>query len=88
MSSPIAFTDEQLDELFLLARPLSPGAREIFLEYLAVELAGRVAVGSGELHRIAVRIIRDRHLFEAPEGHTTERLPQSRAGISRWAKYR
>jgi hypothetical protein len=23
-------------------------------------------------------------LFEAPEGHLTERLPQSRAGVSRW----
>ena len=72
----LRLTDQQLDEIFLLARPLSPGCRDMFLQFLALELRGRVDIGSGELHRIAAQIIHDRHLFTAPEGHLTERMPR------------
>jgi hypothetical protein len=73
---PIHFSDGQLDEIFKLTRPLQPACRDAFLQILAHELRGRTDVGDGELHRAAVRIIKDNHLFEAPLGHLTDRAPR------------
>jgi hypothetical protein len=74
---PLSFTDEQLTEIFKLARPLSPPSRTAFMEILAHELRGRTDVGDGELYRIAREIIRDNHLVDYPD----------LTGGGAWSKY-
>ena len=73
---PIHFSDSQLDEIFRLTKPLQPPCRDTFLQILADKLNGRVDVGDGELFRTARQIIRDNHLFEAPD-----------LGSGHWKKY-
>lgn len=50
---PLAFTDEQLVTIQIIAAPLPPQLLSAFLQALANELEGR-EVGDGELHRIAL----------------------------------
>jgi hypothetical protein len=75
---PVHFTDQQLDEIFRLTKPLQPACRTAFMEILSHILRGRADVGDGELHRVCRQIIRDNHLFEAPA---------DLAG-GRWSKHR
>jgi hypothetical protein len=56
------------------------------LRILAYELRGRCEVGDGELHRIARTIIRDNHLFDAPDLDGAEEAPQPRR-LARGGKY-
>jgi hypothetical protein len=68
----VRLTDDQLDVVFRLARPLSPGCREEFLRLLALEFRDRSdGIGDGELHRRMCAIIKDNHLFEAPSAYDT-----------------
>jgi hypothetical protein len=64
---PIRLSDVQLGIVMRLAQPLSPMARDAFLRILAHELRDRADVGDGELFRCARRVIRDNHLFAAPD---------------------
>jgi hypothetical protein len=67
--SLVRLTDDQLDVVFRLARPLSSGCREEFLRLLALAFRDCSEVGDGELHRRIRTIIRDNHLFEAPTSY-------------------
>jgi len=64
MVRPLALSDDGLRVLIDLMRPLSPEARIVFLEKIAVELQGRDDVGVGELHRLARAIWRE--VFDPP----------------------
>ena len=68
---PIHFTDDQLDQLFRLTKPLAPANRDAFLQILAAELGDHTEVGDGQLYRAARRIIADHNLFEAPSAYDT-----------------
>jgi hypothetical protein len=65
--APLALTDNQLDDLMRLSQPLAPHCRDAFLRILAHELRGPGDVGDGELHRMAVEVIRTNRLFDAPD---------------------
>ena len=67
MSQPLALTDNQLDTVLRLAKPLHPACRDAFLRILAHELRDRRDVGDGELHRIASETIKANRLFDPPD---------------------
>jgi hypothetical protein len=68
--SLVRLTDDQLDVVFRLARPLSSGCREEFLRLLALEFRDcSDGIGDGQLYRIARDLIRTNHLFEAPSAY-------------------
>jgi hypothetical protein len=67
MSTPLAFTDEQIDALLRAATPIPPGDRSSFLEAVVAALDGRV-LGDGAVFR-AIREIQGRYL------NPSERLP-------------
>jgi hypothetical protein len=70
-----------------LCQPLALHCRDALLRILAYQLRGRRDVGDGELHRIARSIIKDNHLFDAPNLDDAEEEPQSRR-LARGGKYR
>jgi hypothetical protein len=67
MPTPLRLSDDQLDALMRLAKPLQPRCRDAFLRILAYVLRDRRDVGDGELHRIASEVIRSNRLFDAPD---------------------
>jgi len=69
--SPVRLTDAQLELVMRLSQPLQLRCRDAFLRILAHELRGKRDVGDGELHRIAVEVIRTYSLFDPPQlAHT------------------
>jgi hypothetical protein len=58
MPTPLALSDQQLDTLMRLAKPLQPKCRAVFMRIVAHVLRDRDAVGDGELHRLASEVIR------------------------------
>jgi hypothetical protein len=59
MSSPIGISDEASATVLRLARPLTPAARNSFLETLFVELKDLPQpLGDGEVHRAARALVR------------------------------
>jgi hypothetical protein len=69
MSTPLAFTDDQLDTIMKHARPLHPRLRRAFLEHVVVALRGQV-VGDGNLHRACARVLKE--MFDPPLETTHE----------------
>jgi hypothetical protein len=59
MALALALTDAQLDVLRTVAAPLPRSLRTRYLEMLGTALAGRAAIGDGELHRVAHAIVRE-----------------------------
>jgi hypothetical protein len=79
-SLALRLSDIQLDDMMRLCQPLALHCRDALLRILAYELRGRREVGDGELHRIARTIIRDNHLFDAP--NLDGRMPR----VSKWER--
>ena len=76
----VRLTDDQLDQLFRLARPLSPPCRDELLLLLALEFRDRSdGVGDGEFFRVARQIIVDHCLFSAPSSFETSRPGRRRS---------
>ena len=62
-SSPLAFTDAQLDTIMKHAMPLHPRLRRAFVEHVAVALRGQT-VGAGSLHRACAKVLKE--MFDPP----------------------
>jgi hypothetical protein len=59
-SVPLSFSDDQLDQIFRAAQPLTPAERVAFLEDLASTLRQAPCQGDGELYRV-IRVVQRRH---------------------------
>ena len=59
-SQPLNFTDDQLDQIFRAAQPLTPSERAAFLEDLASVLRELPHLGDGQLYR-TIREVQRRH---------------------------
>jgi hypothetical protein len=59
-SVPLSFSDDQLDQIFRAAQPLTPNERVAFLEDLASTLRAAPHRGNGELYRV-IREVQRRH---------------------------
>jgi hypothetical protein len=54
---PLALSDQELDAVFELARPIAPELRPEFLHAVAAQLAASGAErGAGSLHRVAAEL--------------------------------
>jgi hypothetical protein len=65
MSTPLAFSDEQIDAILRAAGPLAPGDRTGFLEEIAAKLDGQ-PLGDGVVFRV-IREVQGRYL-DPPQG--------------------
>jgi len=88
MPSPIALTDEQLDQIMQLSRPLQPHQRAMFLEMLAAKLNGRRGeVGDGWLYQV-LRELQRQHFSYPQFGSDTDGSKYTRRrrhGASKYA---
>jgi hypothetical protein len=57
---PLSFSDDQLDQIFRAAAPLTPAERVAFLEDLASVLREAPCQGDGSLYRV-IREVQRRH---------------------------
>jgi len=81
-SSPLAFTDSQLDTVMKHAGVLHPGLRRAFVERVAYELRGQV-IGDGNLFRACAKVLRESGMFDPPL--QTEPISGRRTGVGKYA---
>jgi hypothetical protein len=73
-SSPLAFTDAQLNQIMRCAEPLHPRVRIAFIEAVARALRGQ-ELGDGVVFRVCRQVLRDSTMFDPPElsgGHVSK----------------
>jgi hypothetical protein len=64
MPTPLHFSDEEMDLLLALARPIEPAQRSAFLDAVAAAIEGQ-ASGRGLVHQVGRRI--QRQFWTPPE---------------------
>jgi hypothetical protein len=66
MPTPLRLSDNQLDALMRLAKPLQPQDRDALLRILAYELRDQRDIGDGALYRLASAVIKAHRLYDPP----------------------
>jgi hypothetical protein len=74
----LSLSDEELDIVFNLARPLEPALRDSFLRAVASELARYEALGPGIVFRVGKQLQRD--FFRPPQTHDGFNSKYARSG--------
>jgi hypothetical protein len=64
--TPLALTDDQLDQIMRAAEPLHPRVRRLFVERVAHELRGQT-IGDGVVYLACRRLLKESGVFNAPE---------------------
>jgi hypothetical protein len=76
----LALTDEELDVVFNLARPLEPQLRDPFLRSMAAELQRYPETGVGLVFRVGKRVQRD--FLRPPAAHGPAFMSSTGEGIA------
>jgi hypothetical protein len=63
--TPLALSDEQLDQIMKCAAPLHPRVRRLFVEHVAARLRGK-DIGDGAVFRACAEVLRETGMFDAP----------------------
>ena len=81
-STPLALTDNQLDQIMRHAAVLHPGLRRAYVERVAYELRNQ-EIDDGLVYRMCAKVLKESGLFDPPL--STEPTGRRRVGGGKYA---
>jgi hypothetical protein len=77
--TPLALTDDQLDQIVRCAAPLNPELRCLFVEHVAYALRGKT-IGDGTVYLACRQVLRESGIFDPPD--VDGRMPR----VNKWER--